>query len=117
MKRLRCCRATHQTLRPYGEEGQDERLRVVRGGAYNNEARNVRCAYRNRNNPHNRNDNQGFRVVVSHAFPCNKKRCSQKYAALLITDSASRHKKNGASCSGVIVSAITHIQNRPVTWA
>jgi len=39
--------------------------RVWRGGAYNNNARNARCAYRNRNNPNNRNDNLGFRVAVS----------------------------------------------------
>jgi hypothetical protein len=42
--------------------------RVVRGGAFNNNARNVRCAYRNRNNPNNRNRNNGFRVVVVHSF-------------------------------------------------
>jgi formylglycine-generating enzyme required for sulfatase activity len=40
--------------------------RVVRGGSFNNNERNVRCAYRNRNNPNNRNNNIGFRVVVSH---------------------------------------------------
>ena len=41
--------------------------RVLRGGAFNNEARNVRCAYRNRNNPNNRNNNIGFRLVsASH---------------------------------------------------
>ena len=37
--------------------------RVVRGGSYNNNDRNVRCAYRNYNNPNNRNNNIGFRVV------------------------------------------------------
>jgi hypothetical protein len=36
---------------------------VLRGGAFNNNERNVRCAYRNRNNPNNRNNNIGFRVV------------------------------------------------------
>jgi hypothetical protein len=43
--------------------------RVLRGGSYNNEARNLRCARRNRNNPNNENNNIGFRVVcvVSHA--------------------------------------------------
>jgi len=43
--------------------------RVLRGGAYNNEDSNLRCAYRNNNNPNNRNDNIGFRVVcvASHA--------------------------------------------------
>ena len=40
--------------------------RVVRGGAFNNNQNNARCAYRNNNHPDNRNDNIGFRVVVSH---------------------------------------------------
>jgi hypothetical protein len=44
-------------------------LRVLRGGSFNNNQRNVRCAYRNRNNPNNRNRNNGFRVVVAHDFP------------------------------------------------
>jgi len=39
--------------------------RVLRGGAFNNNQRNARVAYRNRNQPDNRNDNIGFRVVVS----------------------------------------------------
>ena len=38
--------------------------RVLRGGAFNNNERNVRCAYRNRNNPNNEWNNSGFRVVV-----------------------------------------------------
>ena len=38
---------------------------MLRGGSFNNNARNVRCAYRNDNDPDNRNDNIGFRVVVS----------------------------------------------------
>ena len=48
--------------------------RVVRGGSFNNNQRNVRCAYRNRNNPNNRNDNMGFRVMVaSHDFHAGRK--------------------------------------------
>ncbi|MFP4349190.1 MAG: SUMF1/EgtB/PvdO family nonheme iron enzyme [Desulfococcaceae bacterium] len=42
--------------------------RVLRGGAYNNNSDNLRCAYRNRNNPNNRNDNIGFRCVCAHNF-------------------------------------------------
>jgi formylglycine-generating enzyme required for sulfatase activity len=38
--------------------------RVVRGGSYWNNARNCRVANRN-NHPTNRNDNIGFRVVLS----------------------------------------------------
>ncbi|MEO8496530.1 MAG: SUMF1/EgtB/PvdO family nonheme iron enzyme [Planctomycetota bacterium] len=38
--------------------------RVVRGGSWNNNARNCRAAYRNRRRPGNRNRNQGFRVCL-----------------------------------------------------
>jgi hypothetical protein len=39
-------------------------LRVIRGGSWNNTARNCRAAYRNRNWPKNRNRNGGFRVCL-----------------------------------------------------
>ena len=42
---------------------------MLRGGSFNNNERNARCAYRNDNNPNNRNDNNGFRVAVSHGLP------------------------------------------------
>jgi formylglycine-generating enzyme required for sulfatase activity len=38
---------------------------VLRGGAFNNNDNNLRCAYRNDNDPDNRNNNIGFRVVLS----------------------------------------------------
>ncbi|HAJ59446.1 MAG TPA: hypothetical protein DCP31_09410 [Cyanobacteria bacterium UBA8543] len=38
---------------------------MLRGGSWNNNPRNCRCAYRNRNTPDNRNNNIGFRVVIS----------------------------------------------------
>ena len=38
----------------------------MRGGSWHNNERLVRCAYRNRNNPNNRNN--GVRVAVSHIF-------------------------------------------------
>ncbi|MCB1859991.1 MAG: SUMF1/EgtB/PvdO family nonheme iron enzyme, partial [Gammaproteobacteria bacterium] len=41
--------------------------RVLRGGSWINNQRNARCAYRNRNNPDNWNNNLGFRVVLSIA--------------------------------------------------
>ena len=43
----------------------------MRGGSWNNHHDNARCAYRNRNNPDNRNNNIGFRVVLrsSHVLP------------------------------------------------
>jgi hypothetical protein len=40
----------------------------LRGGSWNNNQRNARCAIRNRNIPDNFNDNIGFRVVVSIVF-------------------------------------------------
>jgi hypothetical protein len=39
--------------------------RVIRGGSWNNTARNARAAYRNWNAPENRNDNLGFRCLSS----------------------------------------------------
>ncbi len=45
-------------------------LRVVRGGAFDNDGNNVRCAIRHGDNPDNRNLNGGFRIVVSpHLSP------------------------------------------------
>lgn len=39
--------------------------RVSRGGSWNNnESRNLLSSYRNNNTPDNRNDNNGFRVVM-----------------------------------------------------
>ena len=43
--------------------GRRPRSRVLRGGSFNNNAHNVRSAYRNNNNPDNRNNNIGFRVA------------------------------------------------------
>jgi len=37
--------------------------RVLRGGSWNNNPQNLRSANRNRNNPTNRNNNNGFRVA------------------------------------------------------
>ena len=41
--------------------------RVIRGGSWNNHAQNVRAAYRNANDPGNRNNNLGFRCVEFRA--------------------------------------------------
>jgi hypothetical protein len=58
----------HQSSRGLVLRGRTHRRRVLRGGAFNNNENNVRCANRNRNNPNNRNNNIGFRVVASTFF-------------------------------------------------
>ncbi len=40
--------------------------RAVRGGSWNNHVAQARPAYRNRNQPINRNNNLGFRLVRCH---------------------------------------------------
>ncbi len=54
--------------------GQVSRDRVLRGGSWNNNQNNARCADRNRNNPNNSNNNVGFRLV-SHAFRLPGRQC------------------------------------------
>lgn len=43
--------------------------RALRGGSWNNNTDNLPCAIRNRNNPDNRNNNIGFRVVRAQSCP------------------------------------------------
>jgi hypothetical protein len=38
---------------------------TLRGGSWNNNARNARAAYRNNNRPDNFNNNNGFRLVLA----------------------------------------------------
>ena len=44
--------------------------RVNRGGSWNNNANNTRCANRNNNNPSNNNNNIGFRIARSSDQRC-----------------------------------------------
>ena len=48
-------------------EGRMGDNRVIRGGSWNNNARNCRAANRNANDPSNRNDNLGFPFCPSAA--------------------------------------------------
>ncbi len=45
------------------EKGQTVGGRVLRGGSWNNQSDNLRCAARNNDNPWNNWNNNGFRVV------------------------------------------------------
>ncbi|MCK6628938.1 MAG: hypothetical protein L6R45_27635 [Anaerolineae bacterium] len=47
---------------------------MLRGGSWNNNQNNARCAIRNRNNPNNSNNNIGLRVV-SHIFSPRRQCC------------------------------------------
>ena len=60
--------------------------------------RNARCAYRNRNNPDNRNRNIGFRVVVSTFFHAISPELPVRQWAAL-AELASAEAKNGGACS------------------
>lgn len=46
--------------------GSNDVSRVYRGGSWNNNARNVRCANRNHNRADNQDNNLGFRLVRAH---------------------------------------------------
>ena len=73
--------------------------RVLRGGSWNNDARNCRSAYRNGNHPDDRNDNIGFRIARAHrrlglaaADPTN---IVSELSALIV-----RRKSSGARRAG-----------------
>jgi formylglycine-generating enzyme required for sulfatase activity len=58
-------RPTRQSLQPAAitsETWTAPCRRVVRGGSWNNNPRNLRAANRNRNTTDNRNNNNGFRL-------------------------------------------------------
>ena len=82
--------------------GRGDRLaddRVLRGGAFNNNQNNVRCAYRNRINPNNRNRNNGFRVVVSTFFTGGSPRRNCGAGAASTRRLRHRGEKNGGAGS------------------
>ncbi|MDE0518391.1 MAG: SUMF1/EgtB/PvdO family nonheme iron enzyme [Oligoflexia bacterium] len=77
---------------------------VLRGGSWNNKAQNLRSANRNNNNPDNRNNNIGFRLVstthcqinevqglhfsalgLSRPFPCSGFRWTNKFSAIALS--------------------------------
>jgi hypothetical protein len=64
----------------------------VRGGAWNNTSDNARCAYRNRNQPDNRNNNLGFRVVLrsAHVLPA---------LLLVLLSGETAHRYTRAGCA------------------
>ncbi len=47
---------------------------MLRGGSWNNNHDNARCAYRNDNNPDNDNDNNGFRLATRAPRPPEMRR-------------------------------------------
>jgi hypothetical protein len=50
-------------------DGRAGANRVNRGGSWNNKPANVRAANRNNNEPGNRNNNLGFRLLSTHTSP------------------------------------------------
>ncbi len=62
---------------------------ALRGGSWNNNADNARCAYRNDNNPDNDNDNIGFRLATRAPRP-PEMRCAIVYRD---DDAAPRHSR------------------------
>ena len=51
-----------------GDRSKAGAKRIIRGGSWNNNGRNVRSAIRNRNEPDNRNNNLGFRLALARTI-------------------------------------------------
>ena len=91
--------------------GAGSQHRVLRGGAFWNNHQNVRCAYRNRNDPHNVNNNVGFRVVVRHTF-----RCQHCPAGSLHSSGPRRNMAEPVPGRAWMYSGRAY-SNRPAPWA
>jgi hypothetical protein len=57
--------------------------RVIRGGNWNNEARNCRVSNRNNNSPEDRNNHIGFRLVLSPQLTGKPDGATEQLFALL----------------------------------
>ena len=100
--------------------------RVMRGGSFNNNERNARCAYRNHNHPNNDWNNNGFRVGVVAAAHCSPGEYPARNAARHTHAWRPRvESKRGLSLAAVVLWATTRacpyarlgrIQNSPGSW-
>jgi formylglycine-generating enzyme required for sulfatase activity len=68
-------------------------FRVIRGGSWNNNARNCRSANRNNNDPTNRNNNLGFRVALAPAQPERRRTPRLTRPPSCLRDAGFRSKK------------------------
>ncbi|MCL4862592.1 MAG: hypothetical protein KJZ93_24485 [Caldilineaceae bacterium] len=74
---------------------------MVRGGSWNNNDNNVRCAVRNRNNSNNRNDNIGFRVM-SHGFTPALMAAPSRVGAFTSIPARLRLRRRGAEAGAAV---------------
>ena len=94
-------------------------VRVLRGGSWNNNSRNARAANRNRNHPENRNNNIGFRVVLSRGVSTPRGRrpwsgLPPPARAARFTDRVGVQECESRPPSGVGPQRAGQIINRPV---
>jgi len=85
-----------------GDRSAEGEGRVVRGGSWNNNGRNVRSANRNRNAPDNRNNNLGFRLALAqHAagLHMNDQIVIQICAMCTSKKQGLRYSSNGSGCA------------------
>ena len=83
--------------------------RVLRGGAFNNNDRNLRCAYRNNNNPINtrKRNNIGFRVVVCVSSHASQLKSNQVFCLYAQVGNAVHSRMTAETANGEIA------QSRP----
>lgn len=99
--------ATWATMTGCGR-GRQGSNRVNRGGAWNSNARNLRAANRNANEPGNRNDNLGFRLAGAQTLPraaCVRSAPDQTAVATggacrRRTQRGPRRASSGSGCAG-----------------
>ena len=91
--------------------GRTGSKRVVRGGSWNNDARNVRAANRNANDPGNRNENLGFRLAREQEWvggPAPDPTCTASGSAV------AGEKQAGPGVEVAVADAPSNPRRRPI---
>lgn len=87
--------------------------RVLRGGSWNNIARNLRAAARNANHPGDRNDNLGFRLARAQA-PAGAP-APDPTDVLSARSTAGRRRSPGRRCARRTAEADPSARRRPLS--
>ena len=107
---LPMCKPVYHGPHGRGHRGEN---RVYRGGSWNSNARNVRAAYRNFNDPANRWNDQGFRLARAQRRTGGSATDPAAVRSAHMDRSVGGEYAFGRRCAGRVVDATAKAHRRP----